>query len=82
MNRTVSQVFEVALPDDNIFVGACSPDLTGGIYSPAVDDGFYVRLNPLAVGAHTLHIHAENPTPPGFVLDLTYNLNVVPVVTQ
>ncbi len=82
MHRTVSPVFEVALPDDNIFAGACSPDLTGGIYSPAVDDGFYVRLNPLAVGPHTLHIHAENPTPPGFVLDITYNLNVVPVVTK
>jgi hypothetical protein len=82
MHRTVSQVFEVALPDDNIFVGVCSPDLTGGIYSPAVDDGFYVRLNPLAVGPHTLHIHAENPTPPGFVLDITYNLEVVPVATQ
>jgi hypothetical protein len=79
MHRTVSQVFEVALPDDNIFAGACAPDLAGGIYSPAVDDGFYVRLNPIAVGSHTLHIHAENPTA-GFTLDVTYNLNVVPVV--
>lgn len=81
MHRTQSQVFEVALPDDNIFVGACTPDLTGGIYSPAVDDGYYVRLNPLAVGAHTLHIHAEQATA-GFTLDITYNLNVVPVVTK
>lgn len=83
MHRTVSPVFEVALPDDNIFAGACTPapDLTGGIYSPAVDDGFYVRLNPLAVGTHTLQIHAEQPSQ-GFTLDITYNLNVVPVVSK
>jgi hypothetical protein len=81
MHRTQSQVFEVALPDNNLFVGACSPDLTGGVYSPAVDDGYYVRLNPLGVGAHTLHIHGENPSV-GFALDVTYNLNVVPVVNQ
>jgi hypothetical protein len=81
LRRTVSPVFEVALPDDNIFAGVCTPDLTGGIYSPAVDDGYYVRLNPLPVGAHTLHIHAEQPSQ-DFVLDLTYNLNVVPVVNK
>ena len=81
MHRTQSKVFEVQLPDDNIFVGACTPDLTGGVYSPAVDDGFYVRLNPLSIGKHTLIIHAENPSA-GFTLDLTYNLNVVPVVTK
>jgi hypothetical protein len=81
MHRTVSRVFEVALPDDNIFAGVCTPDLTGGIYSPAVDDGFYMRLNPLSVGPHTLHIHAEQPDA-GLVLDVIYNLNVVPVVTQ
>jgi hypothetical protein len=80
MKRTVSPVFEVALPDDNIFVGACSPDLAGDIYSPAVDDGYYVRINPLPVGAHTLHIHAEDAS--GGALDLTYNLNVVPVTTK
>jgi len=81
MHHTVSPVFEIALPDDNIFGGACTPDLTGGIYSPAVDEGFYVRLNPLSLGAHTLLIHAENPGQ-GFALDVTYNLNVVPVVNK
>jgi len=81
VRRIVSPVFEVALPEDNIFGGACAPDLTDGIYSPAVDDGYYVKLNPLAVGSHTLHIHAEQPSA-GFVLDVTYHLNVVPVVTH
>jgi hypothetical protein len=52
-----------------------------GIYSPGVDDGIYVRLNPLRVGAHTLRFHAENPSL-GFSLDVTYLLDVVPVVRR
>ena len=83
MHRTVSPVFEVALPADNLFVAACGGDIDAGIYSPAVDDGFYVRLNPLPVGTHMLHIHAEVPGfGSGFVLDVTYNLEVVPVVSR
>ena len=66
--------------DDNIFVGACTPDLDGDTYSPAVDDGFYVRINPLPVGTHTLHIHAEDGS--GNSLDVTYTLNVLPVTTK
>lgn len=80
MHRTVSPVFEVALPVDNVFVAPCG-GLDAGIYSPAVDDGFYVRLKPLPVGLHTLHIHAEVPAA-SFVLDVTYNLEVVPVVSR
>jgi hypothetical protein len=83
MHHTVSPVFEVALPDDNIFAGACAPapDLTGGIYSPAVDEGYYVSIKPLAVGDHTLNIHAEAGGG-SFTLDITYNLTVVPVVSK
>jgi hypothetical protein len=47
-----------------------------GVYSPSVDDGYYVLLKPLSVGNHTLHIHAEST---GFTLDVTYDLTVVPV---
>ena len=77
MHRVQSKVFAVALPDDNLFA-FCLP---AGIYSPAVDDGIYVRLEHLAVGAHTLIIHAENPSA-ALSLDVTYNLNVVPVVSK
>jgi hypothetical protein len=45
---------------------------------PTVDDGFYVMLRPLPVGAHTLRIHGENPVH-SFVLDVTYELTVVPL---
>jgi len=83
LHRVQSKVFWVALPEDNLFAAACAPfgGLPAGIYSPAVDDGIYVRLNPLAVGSHTLQFHAENPSL-GFVQDVTYNLVVVPVVQK
>ncbi|MGH6637179.1 MAG: hypothetical protein ACREXN_01345 [Polaromonas sp.] len=81
--RVQSQVFEVALPEENVFDAPCAGlgNVPAGIYSPAVDDGFYVRLEPLRGRHHTLHIHAENPSA-GYTLDVTYNLTVVPVVLK
>jgi hypothetical protein len=84
LRRIRSQVFEVALPEDNIFDAPCTGvgNVPAGIYSPAVDDGFYLKLGPLAVGDHTLRFQAENSTP-GFVpLDVTYHLTVVPVIQK
>lgn len=83
LHRVRSKVFEVALPEDNVFDAPCAGagGVPAGIYSPAVDEGFYVRLNPLKVGGHTLHIHAENPSA-SFVVDVTYGLIVVPVVRK
>jgi hypothetical protein len=80
--RIQSRVFAVAVPEDNLFDAPCADaglgNVPAGIYSPAVDDGVYVRLNRLKVGSHTVHFRAENPNQ-GFVLDITYNLTVVPV---
>jgi hypothetical protein len=81
VQRVKSPVFEIALPADSLFAPFCDPALQAGIYSPAVDEGFYVRLNPLAIGNHSLRFHAENISQ-GFVRDVTYNLTVVPVVTK
>jgi hypothetical protein len=83
LQRIQSQVFEVALPEDNVFDAPCAAlgGVPAGIYSPAVDDGFYLRLDPLKIGDHKLEFHAENPSQ-GFVLDVTYNLTVVPVSLQ
>ena len=65
LRRVQSEVFAVALPKDNVFDSPCKRahlgDVPAGIYSPAVDDGFYVRLDPLDIGSHTLHFHAESP---------------------
>jgi len=74
--RIRSDVFAVALPDGNIF------GIDGGIYSPAVDDGYYVMLKPLSVGAHTLRFGGESAGCAIFgggplSLDVTYNLTVV-----
>jgi hypothetical protein len=77
--RVQSEVFAAALPDDNIFVQPCAGDAPGGIFSPSIDDGFYVLLKPLAIGTHTLHFHAESG---GFVEDVTYELTVVPVLVS
>ena len=83
LHRVQSKVFEVALPEDNVFDDPCATlgGVRAGIYSPAVDEGFYVRLKPLGVGNHTLHFHAENPSQ-GFTSDVTYNLTVVPVLLK
>jgi hypothetical protein len=78
--RIQSRIFSVAVPEDNLFDAPCADagNVPAGIYSPAVDDGIYVRLNRLEEGPHTLHFHAENPNQE-FVVDITYNLTVVPV---
>ena len=75
-------MFAVALPNDNIFVSPCgAAGSPGGVYSPAVDDGFYVLLNPLSVGSHALHFYAEDPVGK-LAQDITYNINVVAVLKQ
>jgi hypothetical protein len=79
LQRVQSRVFEVALPEENVFDKPCSDaglgSVPAGIYSPAVDDGFYVALQPLEIGTHTLQIQSKNPTQ-----DVTYALMVVPVL--
>jgi hypothetical protein len=82
LRRVQSDPFVAALPADNIFGrDACKPGvpLPAGIYSPAVDDGIYVAVPPLNPGQHTIHFHAESGT---FVEDVTYNLDIVPVLLK
>jgi hypothetical protein len=82
LRRVQSDVFEVALPADSVFVAPCYPlPVPDGIYSPAVSDGYYVLLNPLRVGNHTIHFYGENPagTP---AQSVTYNLTVVKVLQK
>jgi hypothetical protein len=83
VRRVRSRVFEVALPENNVFDEPCAADggLPAGIYSPSVDDGYYVLLEPLRPGEHTLHFHAEQADA-GFVIDTTYHLTVVPVARR
>jgi hypothetical protein len=79
IRRVRSPVFDVALPEINVFDEFCT-ELGGspaGIFSPAVDDGYYVRLVDLPVGNHTIHFTAESAT--DVIQDVTYKLKVVPV---
>ncbi|MGE5087931.1 MAG: hypothetical protein ACM3QY_02305 [Candidatus Levyibacteriota bacterium] len=75
--RVRSTVFEVTMPDDNLF------GIPAGTYSPAIDDGFYVMLKPLAVGDHLIHIVGASAgcalLPFEFSTDVTYHVTIVPV---
>lgn len=51
------------------------PCVTGGPQS-GVSDGYWVMLAPLSKGEHTIHISAA--AGPGFNLDVTYHLTVLP----
>jgi hypothetical protein len=70
-----SKVFEITLPQDNIFSAPCP----AGVYSPAVDEGYYVKLKGLSAGAHVLDITGSTPD---FGLHVVYNLEVVPVNSE
>jgi hypothetical protein len=80
LSRTKSEVFEIALPEDNLFASPCADfgGVPAGIYSPAVDDGVYALIKDLKKGEHELTFHAENPNQ-NFVLNVTYHLTIVPV---
>ncbi|OHV52906.1 hypothetical protein CcI156_16175 [Frankia sp. CcI156] len=66
--------FSITLPDDNIF------NAPAGIYTPAVADGIYLLLKPLAPGRHTITFGGtgrSDITGP-FSADITYHLTVRP----
>lgn len=73
-----STIFQVILPEDNLFgVGEdVIPELT---LSPSVDAGFYLFLNPLPPGSHTIRWQSRSPEC-GFneIADITYHLTVSP----
>jgi hypothetical protein len=81
--RIKSEVFATALPEDNLLDAPCSGlgNVPAGIYSPSVDDGYYATIHELEPGHHEVHFHAENPSQ-AFVLDVTYDLNVVRVLRK
>jgi hypothetical protein len=64
--------FEVDLPDDNIYA------LPAGRYSPAVADGWWLLLEPLPVGQHTLRFEGgtDDPANPVLSTGVTYTIIV------
>jgi len=74
--RVQSVAFGFTIPDNNylkaVYPSSMSGGFKAGTYYPAIDDGYYVMLAPLAPGHHTLHFGGGNPT----WLDITYHLHV------
>jgi hypothetical protein len=77
LQRIQSIPFEVAFPAENLFGGG--PSCPADIYSPAVDDGYYVVLQPLRAGNHTIEFHGEDALG---TQDVKYSPSVVPVVLK
>jgi hypothetical protein len=79
VRRIQSDPFYAVLPTDNIFLSPCGGGVPAGIFSPSVDDGYYVKVDGLTAGVHTLQLTAAN-TSAGFNLNVTYTLDVIPVM--
>jgi hypothetical protein len=61
------------LPTNNVFGDPA--DFPAGLTSQAVADGYYLLLQPLTPGSHSIHFTGGVP---GFQLNITYNLTVTP----
>jgi hypothetical protein len=74
--RVQSPTFEFTLPADNLLTAIGEGPFVAGVYSPAVDDGYYVMLQPLPLGDHKIRFQGSVPAF-GFSLDITYHITVV-----
>lgn len=79
IRRSRSVPFLAALPKKNLFLEACGGDLPPGIYSPSVADGYYVKVEGLAPGVHTVDFKGRSGS---FELDIGYVLTVAPVSSR
>jgi hypothetical protein len=81
VRRVRSDAFSVTLPPGNVFAfwgNTCV--VAGQVYSPAADDGYYARLQPLRAGQHHLSIRGTDAN--GFAVDVFYTLNVIRTATR
>jgi hypothetical protein len=71
-HRETSPDFEFTLPDDNVF-GV--PDPT---YGPSVSDGYWIMLEPLAPGDHTIQFGGSSSGVPGdLAFEDAFSLTVI-----
>lgn len=79
VRRVKSKVFAAALPANSLWDPPGTSCLKPGkIYSPSVDDGYYVRLRGLPEGQH--HLEFRGMFADGFSIDVVYTLNAVKVI--
>jgi hypothetical protein len=77
-DRFLSGLFTYTLAEhDNVWKALGTTSVPDGASTPAVGDGYYVMLNPLPAGNHTVRFHGELPAY-NFALDVTYTLEVAP----
>ncbi|MHC1768797.1 MAG: hypothetical protein AB9869_31695 [Verrucomicrobiia bacterium] len=78
--RTQSPLFEFGpLPLNNLFDYFELVDSpAAGKKSLAVDAGIYLMLNPLSVGAHTIHVGGNYPEEIGGAFQTSFHITVVP----
>jgi hypothetical protein len=69
--RAISTVGTCMLPTENLWGANAGPH-------PCVADGFWALLPPMSAGDHTIHFSGELGVAPGWFLDVTDHLNVVP----
>jgi hypothetical protein len=74
-----SPLFEVQLPEDNVF-GVDESVVPQLLLSPSVDSGYYLFVNPLSPGSHTIHWTASMTCPNlgNIQQDVRYTITVVP----
>ncbi len=78
--RFRSPVFSFTGSSPNIFSEACSilsPTCYEGFHEQGMGEGYYILVNPLSPGKHTIHVHGE-AAELGVIQDVTYQLTVVP----
>lgn len=73
--KVLSPRFTFTLPPDDILTFIGEGPFHQGQTSPAIGDGQYIMLAPLAPGPHVLHFHGEIPAF-SFSLDVTYHLTI------
>jgi hypothetical protein len=67
--------FSFTLPKDNLFTA--SYGLPARTYAPAVQDGYYLLLNPLKPGQHTIKFFGTGYFGESVTQDITYRLLVI-----
>jgi hypothetical protein len=83
--RVLATSFSFEVPEDNLLKAFGAPTTAGTCFTKpdgrcepylAAGDGFYVMLNPLSDGRHTIHFKGTFGDPINFTTDVTYHLTV------